>query len=70
MIENLVRNLEYIRKERFRTRRKLCKYLRDSRHLVTDRWLKRKIDLRYLGDLTDSQLVDGVNKVLRSRGIL
>ena len=68
MIENLVRNLGYIRKERLRVRRKLCKFLRDNRGFVRDSWLQRKIDLRYLGDLTDSQLVRSVNKILIRKG--
>jgi hypothetical protein len=68
MIELLARNLEYIRKERLRVRRKLCKFLRDNRGLVQEAWLQRKIDLRYLGDLTDPQLVRSVNKILRRKG--
>lgn len=65
MIASLVRNLETIRKDRIRTRRKLCKFLRDNKSSVHEGWLQRKIDLRYLGDLTDSQLVDSVNKILK-----
>jgi hypothetical protein len=68
MIENLARNLEYIRKERLRVRRKLFKFLRDNKTFVYDAWLQRKINLKYLGDLTDSQLVNSVNKILRRKG--
>lgn len=68
MIENLVRNLEYIRRERLKVRRKLCKFLRTNRGFVRESWLQRKIDLRYLGDLTDAQLVNNVNNILRRKG--
>ena len=48
-----------VSKDRKRIRRKLCRFIR---HNVDNcchgmDWLKRKSDRRYLGDLTDSQLV-------------
>ena len=67
MIENLARKLESIRIDRLRTRRKLFKFLRDNKRLIREVWLIRKIELRYLGDLTDSQLMSSVNKILRRR---
>lgn len=68
MIHALNKKLEDIRIERLKTRRKLFKFLRDNKRLVRDGWLLRKINLKYLGDLTDSQLMQSVNKILNRMG--
>lgn len=66
MIQLLVKRLENIRMDRLRTRRMLFKYLRDNKDLA-DAWVARKIRYNYLGDLSDSQLVESVNEILRRR---
>lgn len=68
MIHALNKKLEDIRIERLRTRRKLFKFLRDNKRLIRNGWLLRKINLKYLGDLTDTQLVGHVNKILNKMG--
>ena len=57
-IINMAENLKVMMKIRTRIRRKLCKYLRDNEVVFeNDKWINRKIKLRYLGDLSDDQLI-------------
>ena len=67
-IIDMVENLNVIIKMRKRIRRKLCKYLRDNEIVFeNDKWITRKIELRYLGDLSDDQLMYYVNHVKENK---
>lgn len=58
MIHDLIEKLEHFGNERRRVRRKLCSIIREHQEVfVSNRWLARKIHGRYLGDLSDSELV-------------
>ena len=67
-INNLIEDLAMHSKARKRIRRRVCAYLRENERFVRDSWLQRKIDLKYLGDLSDSQLVESVNEILIRKG--
>ena len=67
-IIDMVENLNVIIKMRKRIRRKLCKYLRDNEIVFeNDKWINRKIKLKYLGDLSDDQLIHYVNHIKENK---
>jgi len=55
----LVDKLKEMREERIRVRRKLCSQIRENKLLFRDDgWITHKIEGRYLGDLSDIQLMN------------
>lgn len=57
--------LEHHSRIRKRIRRQLCSKIRQHKHLFRDDyWLYRKIEGGYLGDLSDSRLIDYCKKLL------
>ncbi len=59
--------LEKVSKERKQIRRRLCRFIRDNigKGKITDYWLQRKSDRRYLSDLTDRLLIDSVKEICK-----
>ena len=67
----LIESLEKCSKDRKLFRRKICNYLRDNKSYLktgwNDGWIIRKIDGRYLGDLTDASLIHYANLIWRRK---
>ena len=57
-MEDLIKSLKYHSKERKILRRKILKKIREHRYLFIRSPLVRKIDGRWLGDLSDTKIID------------
>ena len=65
-ITEAMRRLEHHQLGRRQVRRFLLRKIRENKHLFeNDTWLKRKIEYRYLGDLSDNDVLR-YSKVLES----
>ena len=67
-ITSIIETLTIMKKMRTRFRRKLCRYLRDNKIVFKDdSWITGKIELGYLGDLSDNQLIHYANHVKENK---
>ncbi len=68
--QELTKQLIHHSNERTIIRRKLCKILRENKHLFAkDMWMERKMRLGYLGDLSDRNLVSYTRAVYQNKAI-
>lgn len=64
----LIERLQYHKTERTRIRKKLFKQMRANKQYVKDGWLLRKMELNYLGDLTDDKLMMYMRRIEKAKG--
>ncbi len=68
--QELTKQLIHHSNERTIIRAKLCKLIRENKHLFAkDEWMKKKMRLGYLGDLSDHNLVLYARTVYQNKAI-
>ena len=64
----LIERLQHHKTERTRIRKKLFKQMRKNKQYIKDGWLLRKMELNYLGDLTDDKLIMYMQRIEKAKG--
>jgi len=67
MNNQLIEHLEYHRTERTRIRKTLFRQMRAHKYLIKDGWLLRKMELNYLGDLSDNKLIMYMKRIEKAK---